>query len=96
MIALMAKALPQSVIYGQCGTKKMDAENLSGDARTKRDLDLVLCFMRFGIACCRDSIYKAVMITSKEERFRKHKSFQKAVKFVIHQNGLKIHKKNLT
>ena len=42
---------------------KMDDENVSGDARTKRGLDIVLCFMRFGVLQRCDSIYKAIMTT---------------------------------
>ena len=72
---------------------KMYGENVSGDARTNRGLDLVLCFMRHGIAWCRDNIYKAIMITLKKAQVSKHMSFQKALKYAIHQNRFKIRKK---
>ena len=45
---------------------KMDNENVSGDARTNRGLELVLCFMQRGVAWRRGCIYKAIMITVKK------------------------------
>ena len=72
---------------------KMDNENVSGDARTKRSLDLVLRCMRLVIAWCHDNIYKAIMITLKKAQVSKHMSFHKALKYAIHQNRYKIRKK---
>ena len=72
---------------------KMDNENVSGDARTNRGLELVLCFMERGVAWRRDSIYKAIMLTLKKARVNKHMTFQKALKYAIHQNRYKIRKK---
>ena len=72
---------------------KMDNENVSGDARTKRSLDLVLRCMQLGIAWPCDNIYKAIMITLKKAQVSKHMSFQKALKYAIHQNRFKIRKK---
>ena len=73
--------------------EKTDNENVYGDARTKTGLDHVLCFMRHGIAWRRDNMYKAIMITLKKAQVSKHMSFQKALKYAIHQNRYKIRKK---
>ena len=72
---------------------RMDDENVSGDARTKRGLDHVLLCMQHGIAWRRDNIYKAIMLTLKKAQVSKHMSFQKALKYAIHQNRYKIRKK---
>ena len=72
---------------------KLDNENVSGDARTKRGLDHVLCLMHIGIAWRRDNIYKAIMLTLKKAQVSKHMSFKKALKYAIHQNRFKIRKK---
>ena len=71
----------------------LDDENISGDARTNRGLELVLCFMQRGVAWRRDSIYKVIMVTLKKARVSKHMTFQEALKYAIHQNRYKIRKK---
>ena len=54
---------------------KLNAEKLSGEARIKRSLVRVLDFMKYDEAWCHNSIYKAIMTTLKEERFRERMSF---------------------
>ena len=71
----------------------MDDENVSDDARRNRSFELVLSKMRSAIAWRRDSIYKAIMTTLKEERFRKHMSYQRVLKHVIYANRFKLRKK---
>ena len=71
----------------------MDGKNVAGDARTKRGLDHVLLCMQHGIAWRCDNIYKAIMLTLKKAQVSKHMSFQKALKYAIHQNRYKIRKK---
>ena len=71
----------------------LNVENISGDARTNRGVELVLCFMQRGVAWRRDTIYRAIMTILKKARVDKHMTFQKALTYAIDQNRYKIRKK---
>ena len=72
---------------------KMNNENVSGTARTKRSLEYVLFCLQHDIAWRRDSIYKAIMVSLKKAQAGNRMTFQKALKHAIHQNRYKIRKK---
>ena len=59
----------------------MDDENVSGSARTKRGIELILFYMRNADAWRHDSIYRSIKKISKQKV--KHLSLQKALKYTI-------------
>ena len=66
----------------------LDDENVSGIARTKRGVELILYYMRNADAWRRDSLYRSIKKISNKKV--KHMSLQKALKYTICRKKIEI------
>ena len=66
----------------------LDNENVSGSARTKRGVQLILFYMRNADAWRHDSIYRSIKKISKQKV--NHMSLQKALKYAIRRKKFEI------
>ena len=66
----------------------LDDENVSGSARTKRGVELILFYMRNADAWRRESLYRSIKKISNKKV--KHMSLQKALKYAISRKKFEI------